>query len=235
MLAFPGRHSGTLFIQSTLDAQRGDSHRRRWQSPSQRTDLMLNDHIQPNPPAQLSAIQQATAANGFTMPSESLTGALLRSLAASKPGGRLLELGTGTGLATAWLLAGMDATATLISVDNDGTVQAIAQRHLGQDPRVRFIRQPGEAFIKSAVAEGVRYELIFADTWPGKYWLLEETLGLLALGGFYIIDDMLPQPNWPADHPPKVAALIADLEARHEYAVTKLAWASGLMIVTRRV
>ena len=194
---------------------------------------MLNDSLQPNPP-QLSAIQQATATHDFGMPSESLTGALLRSLAASKPGGRLLELGTGTGLATAWLLAGMDATATLTSVDNDSVVQAIARTHLGQDPRVRFIHQSGEAFIESAAAEGARYDLIFADTWPGKYWLLDETLGLLAPGGLYLIDDMLPQPNWPADHPPKVAALIDDLEARHEFAVTKLAWASGLMIVARR-
>lgn len=193
---------------------------------------MLNDHTQPTPPAALFAIQQATAANGFTMPSEPLTGALLRSLAASKPGGRLLELGTGTGLATAWLLAGMNASATLTSVDNDREVQAIAQAHLGQDPRVRFILQPGEAFIEAAVAENARYDLIFADTWPGKYWLLEETLGLLAPGGLYVIDDMLPQPNWPADHPPKVAALIADLEVRPGYAVTKLAWATGLMIVT---
>lgn len=195
---------------------------------------MLNDQAQPNPPAQLSSIQQATAAHGFGMPSEALTGALLRSLAASKPGGRLLELGTGTGLATAWLLAGMDATATLTSVDNDATVQAIAQAHLGQDPRIHFIHQPGETFIENAVAAKARYDLIFADTWPGKYWLLDETLGLLAPGGFYVIDDMLPQPNWPADHPPKVAALIADLETRRDVAVTKLAWASGLVIVTRQ-
>lgn len=195
---------------------------------------MLDDHSQPYPPPQWQAIQQATAASGFTMPSESLTGALLRSLAASKPGGRLLELGTGTGLATAWLLAGMDGGATLTTVDNEAGVQAIAQAHLGDDPRVCFVLEAGERFIERAVAQGERYDLIFADTWPGKYWLLQEALGLLALGGFYIIDDMLPQPNWPADHPPKVAALIADLETRQEYAVTKLAWASGLMIVTRK-
>jgi predicted O-methyltransferase YrrM len=35
---------------------------------------------------------------GFTMASDAWTGALLRTLAAAKPGGSLLELGTGTGL-----------------------------------------------------------------------------------------------------------------------------------------
>jgi predicted O-methyltransferase YrrM len=39
----------------------------------------------------------------FGMASDPLTGALLATLAASKPGGRFLELGTGTGGATAWL------------------------------------------------------------------------------------------------------------------------------------
>jgi len=39
--------------------------------------------------------------------------------------------------------------------------------------------------------------------------------------------------NWPADHAPKVPALINDLENREKFEVTKLEWASGLMIVVR--
>ena len=198
---------------------------------------MLQDKEQLQPPAALAVIQAETAAAGFTMPSEPLTGAFLRSLAASKPGGRLLEIGTGTGLATAWLLAGMDARATLTSVDNDPAVQAIARRHLGHDPRVRFVTQSGEEFLAAATAaittQG-RYDLIFADSWPGKYWDLDLALELLVPGALYVIDDMLPQANWPADHPPKVEALIATLEAHPDLHVTKLAWASGLILATRR-
>jgi predicted O-methyltransferase YrrM len=61
------------------------------------------------------------------MPSEADTGALLRFLAASKPGGRMLELGTGTGLATAWLLDGTGRCASLVSVDVDPVVQDVAR------------------------------------------------------------------------------------------------------------
>jgi predicted O-methyltransferase YrrM len=43
------------------------------------------------------------------MGSDLLTGSLLRLLATAKPSGSILELGTGTGLATAWLLDGMEA------------------------------------------------------------------------------------------------------------------------------
>ena len=69
------------------------------------------------PPATLARILKRTSELGFELASEDRTGALLRTLAASKPGGRFLELGTGTGVATAWLLDGMDATSQLVSVD----------------------------------------------------------------------------------------------------------------------
>lgn len=72
------------------------------------------------------------------MASEPQTGALLAALAASKPGGRLLEIGTGTGLGTAWLLSGMDADARLDTVDTDAGVVAVARRHLAADSRVTF-------------------------------------------------------------------------------------------------
>ncbi|HXF61233.1 MAG TPA: hypothetical protein VNK95_06430, partial [Caldilineaceae bacterium] len=116
----------------------------------------------------------------------------------------------------------------------DPAVQQIARDHLGNDPRVRFVLQDGDEFLRSANAGGP-YDLIFADTWPGKYRLLAEALNLLAPGGLYVIDDMLPQANWPADHAPKVAALIAHLESRPDLHTTKLAWASGLILVTRRL
>ncbi|MEX0267515.1 O-methyltransferase [Leptolyngbyaceae cyanobacterium UHCC 1019] len=72
----------------------------------------------------------------FQMVSEPLVGSLLKTLAASKPAGSFLELGTGTGVSTAWLLSGMNSDATLVSVGNDGALMAIAQHHLGQNPRV---------------------------------------------------------------------------------------------------
>ena len=93
----------------------------------------------PIPPAAWPALVERTAQVGFGMPSDAASGALLRMLAASKPGGRLLELGTGTGLATAWLLDGMDTGARLVSVDNDATVQGEARAVLGEDSRVAFI------------------------------------------------------------------------------------------------
>ena len=183
-------------------------------------------------PPQLPAILTATKAIGFPMASDTLTGALLRTLAASKTGSHLLEIGTGTGLSTAWLLDGMDATAKLTTVDIDADTVAIAQCHLGHDERLTFHVGDGGAFLESL--EPASFDLIFADSWPGKYTHLDTTLALLKVGGLYVIDDMLPQSNWPDDHPPKVEALLARLHAEDNLHVTQLDWASGMVVATRR-
>src|SRR5262245_52236178 len=105
----------------------------RWAMVSStRSDLSsMNDHDLTRKPAALDAILNDTNALGFTMASEPKVGALLAAVAASKPGGRFLELGTGTGHGTAWLLSGMDSASSLVTVDNDPLVVAIAQHHLG--------------------------------------------------------------------------------------------------------
>lgn len=192
----------------------------------------MNDTVNLHPPQAVQTIQQETIAAGFSMASEPLTGSLLRTLTATKPSGAFLELGTGTGLSTAWILDGMDQHSTLVSVDNDERVQAVARRHLGCDSRVSFHLSGGAAFL--AGLSGRHFDYIFADTWPGKYDHLEEALALLKPGSLYIVDDMLPQANWPAGHDVKAAALIATLEQRSDLSITKLRWASGVIIAAKR-
>ena len=192
----------------------------------------MNDTTNLHSPSVIPAIQQDTTASGFPMASEPLTGSLLRTLAATKPAGAFLELGTGTGLSTAWILAGMDQDSRLITMDNDEAVVAIAKRHLGHDPRVSFHVADGAEFL--ATLHGRTFDFIFADTWPGKYDHLDEALALLKPGSIYVIDDMLPQPNWPPGHDVKATNLIATLEQRADLTITKINWASGLIIATKK-
>ena len=192
----------------------------------------MNDTIFARTPPALSAIQADTARLGFSMASEPKTGALLAALAASKPGGRLLEIGTGTGIGTAWLLSGMDASARLDTVDTDRAAVDVARRHLGTDARVAFRFEDGAAFL--ARADPDTYDLVYADAWPGKFTQLDAALSCLRQGGVYVIDDLLPQPNWPEGHGAKVDALVADLEARPGFVTVGLAWASGVMLVVRQ-
>lgn len=191
------------------------------------------------PPTRVAAIEQATSDLGFGMASGKWTGALLRTLAASKPGGRLLELGTGTGVATAWILDGMDTTSTLDSLDNDADAQAIAGRFLANDSRLTLHLSDGDEYIQQLHAHGRRFDFVFADTWPGKLRLLDETLDLLNPGAFYIVDDMLPQPSWGSldlgyDHTAAIKNLVGVLDGQSGLHLTKLGWDSGIIVAVKK-
>jgi predicted O-methyltransferase YrrM len=90
----------------------------------------------------------------------------------------------------------------------------------------------GDEFLHSL--RGQRFDFIFADTWAGKYQLLDEALALLNPAGLYVIDDMLAQANWPAGHAGKVSQLVTTLEQRQDLRVSKLSWASGLVLASKR-
>lgn len=182
-------------------------------------------------PAALPALREAARDAGFLMSCDERTGSLLAVLAAARPGGRILELGTGVGEGTAWLLSGMDDSARLTTVELDADVQAVAREQLGADPRVTLVTEDGGSWLTGR--HEAPYDLVFADTWPGKFTHLDEALDLVAPGGSYLIDDLLPQPGWPDGHEASVVRLLDELEARPDFHTVRLTWSSGLLLATR--
>jgi predicted O-methyltransferase YrrM len=191
----------------------------------------VNERVAGVPPV-VERLQIESHELGFVMASEPMTGLLLRTLAASKPGGFLLELGTGTGVGAAWLLSGMDAHSRLVSIDNDSKVAEVAHRHLSGDQRVTFRIEDAATWLAAQPSASI--DLVFADTWAGKYTHLDDALRLLKPGGLYIVDDMLPQQSWSSDHALSAERLVADLECRAALAVTKLNWSTGIVIAVMR-
>lgn len=192
----------------------------------------MTEEINQTYPKAYQQINTATVASGFSMASDILTCSLLKTLATSKPSGSFLELGTGTGLSTAWILAGMDKHSTLISIDNDARFLAIAKDFLSHDDRLTLIDTDGAAWFGKN--NDKKFDYIFADTWHGKYLLLDEAIAMLNKGGLYIIDDMLPQQNWPEGHQEKAIKLIKDLESRDDLHLTKQVWATGIVIGVKK-
>ncbi len=182
-------------------------------------------------PGAYNDILQATLASNFTMASDAATCTLLRTLAASKPKSKLLELGTGTGLSSCWILDGMDKDSGLISIDNDPQYIEIAKKYLDKDSRIHLVCTDGGEWINANRYQ--KFDFVFADTWHGKYLLLDEVINMLADGGLYIIDDMLPQPNWPQGHYKKASDLIDKLESRNDLIITKLNWSTGIIIAVK--
>jgi predicted O-methyltransferase YrrM len=192
----------------------------------------MNQEINQAYPKAYWDIDKATIESGFTMASDALTCSLLKTLAVTKPAGKFLELGTGTGLSTSWILEGMDTASTLISIDNDDRFLVIAQQFLGNDKRLELVCIDGADWFEQN--KHLKFDYIFADTWHGKYLLLDEAIAMLNPGGLYIIDDMLPQPNWPEGHHEKAIKLVEVLEQRTDLVLTKQCWATGIVIAVKR-
>ncbi len=195
------------------------------------SDFPARASLDLTPPPHLADIEIATETLDFKMASIPTTGALLRRLASAKPAAVVLELGTGTGMATCWLLDGLDADGHLVTVDIDPVVQQVAKINLGHDARIHFVEQDGTEFLHNT--QTLSFDLIFADALPGKFNELDDALSLLADGGVYIVDDLLPQDNWPEDHAPKVPVFIDNMMARGDLAVEYWEWSSGILLARK--
>jgi predicted O-methyltransferase YrrM len=179
-------------------------------------------------------LRQRAEAEGFTMSSAPQDGRLLAALAAAKPGGAFLELGTGAGLGTVSLLSGMDPAARLVTVELSETLSRTAREEIA-DPRVEWVVADGGDWLTAAAARGDRYDLVFADTWPGKFTHLDEALSLVAPGGFFVVDDLLPVPTWTSAHQADVDALTARLGSLPGWHSFRANEGSGVLVCTRAV
>ena len=157
-------------------------------NPGRRLRALMVNRRAPAPAA-MPPCKAKPSAWGLRNPAMRKPAPLLRMLAASKPRGRMLELGTGVGQSAAWILDGMCPHSRLTSVDAAQRQSEAAKRVLGADRRVAFVTQDGAAFLKEC---GETFDLIFADALPGKFTHRERAIALLRPGGLYVIDDLTP-------------------------------------------
>jgi len=192
----------------------------------------MNDVVNSGIPAIHKQLVKKCEDIGFTRPSDLFTGSLLKTLITSKPNSKILEIGTGIGLSLSWMIEGMDDSSELWTIDNDEKLISIAREFFGGDKRVNILCEDGSQWINTY--QGDKFDLIFADAWPGKYVDLEQTLALLLPGGIYVIDDMDVQPNWPKGHEEKAIELINTLEKRKDLQLTKMNWSTGIIVAVKR-
>jgi predicted O-methyltransferase YrrM len=111
-------------------------------------------------------------------------------------------------------------------------VLQIAKQYLGNDHRLTLAESDGAGWIEQN--KELTFDFIFADTWYGKYLMLEEVVNMLNPAALYIVDDMLPQENWPEGHQEKATALVKILEDRNDLLISKLHWSTGVIIAVKR-
>jgi predicted O-methyltransferase YrrM len=169
---------------------------------------------------------------GFPMSCDPDVGQLLAVLAAHLPAqAKVLELGTGAGVGTAWMTAGLlpRTDVTVTTVENDRQVAALAAR--GDWPSFVSLRH-GDAL--KLLAEGGTYDLIFADAPDGKWRGLDHTIAALGPHGMLIVDDMTPMPGWPDMQRAGQNRVRHALLTAPELISAELATGSGVILSTHR-
>ncbi len=194
--------------------------------------------MQPTPapsaelPGAVAAAYERARRHGFALSCEPEVGRLLATLAAGVPAhGSVLEMGTGVGAGTSWIVHGLDARddVRVVTVDLDEVASAVA----------REAAWPGWVELRVADVLEVldalgRFDLIFADAQGGKRTGLERTIAALRPGGMLLVDDMTP-PQWMDDaHQRHTARVRATLLGHPDLVATELACGSGMILCTRR-
>ena len=122
------------------------------------------------------------------------TGPLLRLLAAAIGAANVVEVGTGAGVSSLWLLRGMAPGGILTSIDSEHEHQRAAREALhaaGIEPgRYRLIA--GRAMeVLPRLADHV-YDMVFIDADKSEYpAYVEQAMRLLRPGGMLLIDNAL--------------------------------------------
>jgi len=183
------------------------------------------------PPAVAAAIERAHAA-GFTISSEDCVGRLLAVLAAAVPaGGRVLEMGTGVGMGTAWIVTGLGERrdVEVVTVERDA---CLAEALRGW---------PWPAFVRLVQADALEalgwlgtFDLVFADSHAGKYLGLDRTLAALRPGGLLVVDDMMARPTAGEREELERAGLRRTLVGDPELQAIDMDWCSGVILAARR-
>ena len=148
-------------------------------------------------PALVADATSRARSAGFPLSCDPAVGRLLAVLAAQLPAGaRVLELGTGAGVGTAWIVSALvpRTDVSVTTVEKDPQTAALAGR--GQWPGFVDLRQ-GDAL--DVLNETGAFDLIFADAQGGKWEGLDQTISALRPGGLLMVDDMTPTPQWTGE------------------------------------
>lgn len=160
-------------------------------------------------------------------------GALLRTLAAAvRPGGRILEMGTGAGVGLAWLAAGIEGRddVSLTSVEVDAGRAALAQG-VGWPAGVTI--EVGDSV--EVMRAGRYWNLIFADSPAGKWYALDDTIESLADGGLVVFDDMVPPDYLPESDRGRFREIRESILGDPRLVSVELDFGSGVILGSRAV
>lgn len=143
----------------------------------------------------------------------------------------VLELGTGTGVGTAWIVSALlpRTDVTVTTVEKDPLTAALAAQ--GDWPGFVDLRV---ADALDMLAGAGPFDLIFADAQGGKWEGLDLTIAALGPGGLLMVDDMTPRPGWTGEQRTRLDETRWALLTSPLLISAELGHGSGVVLSTRR-
>ncbi len=166
------------------------------------------------------------AASGARPPVPHALGAMLRVLAAAKPGSVVLHAGAGRSEVGAWLLHGLDIMSRLITVCIDPAEMALNKKHVANDLRVAVHSQDLLEFF--ADVKQNRFDIAVFDAVPDDPAVVDTALELLAPGGLFVCFDL------GQDEPSRRDAVSACLGRSKDYCVSEPGGFGTMFVASRR-
>jgi len=120
-------------------------------------------------------------------------GCLLHLLVSTRRGIRVGETGTACGVGAAWIVSALDPASTLTTVELEPERSAAAAHLFAGIPNVRTLNGDW-----SLIRDHAPFDVLFVDGGPLKSDC-DVLLGLVALGGLLIFDDLTPPHAWTED------------------------------------
>lgn len=141
------------------------------------------------PPLVEKALSEAER-TGFAKSCLPEVGRLLHVLAASRGRERVAEIGTGTGVGTAWIVSALSPSVPFFTAESDPERAAVARDLFRDDEHVHVL----EGDWRELLPPQAPFDLVFYDAQkqlrPQEDG--ERVVGLLAPGGIAILDDLTP-------------------------------------------
>ncbi|HEY1248209.1 MAG TPA: class I SAM-dependent methyltransferase, partial [Nitrososphaera sp.] len=163
----------------------------------------------------------------FSQSCEDQVGRLLSVLACAVPsGGRILEIGTGAGVGTAWITAGLGerTDCEVVSVEINPQLSE-ATRKWPWPSYVQILTTNG----LDALGKLGTFNLVFADAGPIKYNYMASVLKILRPGGLLVIDCVRTSEVQNAEKD----ALRRSLLYHPELNAVEMEWSTGVILATK--
>jgi predicted O-methyltransferase YrrM len=158
------------------------------------------------------------------------TGRLLAALAATRAG-TLAEIGTGTGVGTAWLRSGIRDDARILTAELEPRLADAAATIFVDDDRVEVL-----AADWSTLRDKGPFSLLFLDARGPKGSGADTIIDLVEPGGVVVLDDFTPCGSWPPVFEGRVDVLREQwlTDERFTTAEVMVASDASVLIATKR-